>query len=263
MCAVASRAANGTHRHPLRNQQSSRWSKSPAQGKIYNRRNSQRQGYTTGHFGKWHLGMLTKDYQGDKNVLMTPGMAGFDEWFATPSSVATHNPYTDPGGIGRAFGGISSPQPIDMRAGYIHNGKPLHEPIEGCAAEIVMDRAIPFIRNAVKKEQPFLAVIWFNPPHTPVVGHPKYMNELYSHLPENQQHYYSLATAIDAQMGRLRQELRDLGIADDTLLAFTSDNGPGPPIGRKRKPELACRDRLVHSANAKRRSTKAESASPD
>ena len=194
-------------------------------------------GYTTGHFGKWHLGMLTSDYEGDKSVLMTPGMAGFDEWFASPSSVATHNPYTDPGAIGRALGGTSSPQAIDRRAGYIHNGKPLDEPIEGCAAEIVMDRAIPFIRNAAKVEQPFLAVIWFNPPHTPVVGHPKYMKELYSHLPENEQHYFSLASAIDAQMGRLRQVLRDLGIADDTLLAFTSDNGPGPPISRTRKPE--------------------------
>ncbi|TWT84325.1 Arylsulfatase [Planctomycetes bacterium CA13] len=194
-------------------------------------------GYTTGHFGKWHLGMLTPDYKGDKDVLMTPGMAGFDEWFASPSSVATHNPYTDPGGIGRALGGQSSPKPIDLRAGYIHNGNPLDEPIEGCAAEIVMDRAIPFIRESTKKEQPFLAVIWFNPPHTPVVGHPKYMKEMYSGLPENQQHYYSLATAIDAQMGRLRQELRDLGIADDTLLAFTSDNGPGPPIGRTKKAE--------------------------
>lgn len=194
-------------------------------------------GYTTGHFGKWHLGMLTPDYEGDKSVLMTPGMAGFDEWFASPSSVATHDPYTDPGAIGRALGGKASPQPIDLRAGYIHSGKPLDEPVEGCAAEIVMDRAIPFIRNAAKTKQPFLTVIWFNPPHTPVVGHPKYMNELYSHLPENQQHYYSLATAIDAQMGRLRQELRDLGIDDDTMLAFTSDNGPGPPIGRTRKPE--------------------------
>jgi arylsulfatase A-like enzyme len=193
-------------------------------------------GYATGHFGKWHLGMLTADYRGDKSVLMTPGMAGFDEWFASPSSVATHNSYTDPGGIGRALGGAASPQAIDLRAGYIHNGKPLGKPIDGCAAEIVMDRAIPFIRGAVNKEQPFLAVIWFNPPHTPVVGHPKYMKELYSHLPENQQHYYSLATAIDAQMGRLRQKLRDLGIADNTLLAFTSDNGPGPPIGRKRNP---------------------------
>lgn len=194
-------------------------------------------GYATGHFGKWHLGMLTPDYEGEKKVLMTPGMAGFDEWFATPSSVATYNPYIDPGAIGRALGGTYTPRPIDPRAGFIDNGKPLDKPLEGCAAEIVMNRAIDFIRDKAAEEKPFLAVIWFNPPHSPVVGNPRYMSKYYAHLPENQQHYFSLATAIDAQMGRLRKTLRDLGIADNTLLAFTSDNGPGPPIGRTRKPE--------------------------
>lgn len=195
-------------------------------------------GYTTGHFGKWHLGMLTQDYRGDKTVLMTPGMAGSDEWFASPSSVSTYNPYTDPGKIGRALGGLdtkSDPKPIDLRAGFIHNGKPLPAPLEGCTAEIVMDKAIPFIQRAAKKKQPFLAVIWFNPPHSPIVGHPEYMAKHYSHLPIQQQHYYSLATSIDAQMGRLRGELRELGIAENTIVTFTSDNGPGPPISRTKK----------------------------
>ncbi|WP_315851418.1 sialate O-acetylesterase [Rhodopirellula sp. MGV] len=111
------------------------------------------------------------------------------------------------------------------------------EPVEGCAAEIVMDRALDFIRAKAENDRPFLAVIWFNPPHSPVVGNPRYMAQHYADLPENQQHYYSLATAVDAQMGRLRNTLRELGIADQTLLVFTSDNGPGPPVGRTFKPD--------------------------
>jgi Arylsulfatase A and related enzymes len=194
-------------------------------------------GYTTGHFGKWHLGMLTPDYQGDKRVYMTPGMAGFDEWFSTPSAVSTHNPYINPGPVGNATGGRSDPRPIDLRAGFIDNGKPLEKPLEGCPAEIVMNRALSFIRKNAAEGQPFLAVVWFNPPHTPVVGHPKYMAEYYSHLPENQQHYYSAVTAVDAQMGRLRETLRELGIAENTLVTFTSDNGPGPPVSRPRNPD--------------------------
>jgi arylsulfatase A-like enzyme len=189
-------------------------------------------GYATGHFGKWHLGMLTPDYKGEKRVLMTPGMAGFDEWFSSPSSVSTHNPYTNPGPIGNAISGRSDPTPIDLRAGYIENGQPLAEPLEGCAAQIVMNRALPFIRKNAAEGTPFLAVIWFNPPHTPVVGHPEYMAKFYAHLPENQQHYFSLSTAIDAQMGRLRETLRELGVADNTIVTFTSDNGPGPPVGQ-------------------------------
>ena len=113
----------------------------------------------------------------------------------------------------------------------------MNAPLTGCTAEIVMDKAIPFIRQAAKKKQPFLAVIWFNPPHSPIVGHPEYMAKHYAHLPEPQQHYYSLATSIDAQMGRLREELRELGISRNTILTFTSDNGPGPPISRTKKPD--------------------------
>ena len=193
-------------------------------------------GYATGHFGKWHLGMLTPDYQGEKRVLMTPGMAGFDEWFSTPSSVATYDPYINPGAIGRALGGRYTPEPIDLRAGFIANGRPLPEPLSGDAAEIVMNRALQFIRAQATAGKPFLAVIWFNPPHTPVVGNPEYMQKYYAELPEQQQHYYSLVSAIDAQMGRLRKTLGELNIADHTLLSFTSDNGPGPPISQERNP---------------------------
>ena len=57
------------------------------------------QGYATGHFGKWHLGTLLPDYSGKgpgRNPAenhMTPGMAGFEEWFSTEYAVATWDPY--------------------------------------------------------------------------------------------------------------------------------------------------------------------------
>ena len=57
------------------------------------------QGYTTGHFGKWHLGTLLPDYSGKgprrkpKENYMTPAMSGFDEWFSTEYAVATWDPY--------------------------------------------------------------------------------------------------------------------------------------------------------------------------
>jgi arylsulfatase A-like enzyme len=52
------------------------------------------------------------------------------------------------------------------------------------------------------------------------------MQELYGDLPEQKQHYYSVITALDAQVGRLRAKLRELGIERKTMLFFTSDNGP-------------------------------------
>jgi arylsulfatase A-like enzyme len=88
-----------------------------------------------------------------------------------------------------------------------------------------MDRALPFIQGAVKEEKPFLAVIWFHTPHSPVVGGPKY-REMYADQPEPAQHYYACITAMDEQVGRLRTELKRLGVDGNTMLWFCSDNGP-------------------------------------
>jgi arylsulfatase A-like enzyme len=89
----------------------------------------------------------------------------------------------------------------------------------------MMDRALPFIQSAVEKKQPFLAVIWFHTPHSPVVGGPEY-RQMYTDQPKHPQHYYACLTAMDEQMGRLRTELKRLGVDGNTMLWFCSDNGP-------------------------------------
>ncbi|BCX46957.1 N-acetylgalactosamine-6-sulfatase [Haloferula helveola] len=180
-------------------------------------------GYATGHFGKWHLGTLSAEFSGkgkgrapEKNH-MTPGMAGFDQWFSTEYSVATWDPY-DPK---NKHGGGE----YDTRRLFWHNGENVTEPQKGDSARIVMDRAVPFIEKAVKAEKPFFTVIWFHAPHSPVVGGPEYRKR-YAEHPVPNQHYYACVTAMDEQIGRLRKTLRDLGVADNTLVTFCSDNGP-------------------------------------
>ncbi|MHC4745265.1 MAG: sulfatase family protein, partial [Planctomycetota bacterium] len=59
----------------------------------------------------------------------------------------------------------------------------------------------------------------------PVVAGPQY-KALYSTRTDAEQHYYGCVTAMDEQVGRLRAELRRLGAAEDTMLWFSSDNGP-------------------------------------
>lgn len=93
-----------------------------------------------------------------------------------------------------------------------------------------MDRAIPFIQNAVEEEEPFLAVIWFHTPHNPTLAGPEY-RDLYSELDEDHRHYYGCITALDEQMGRLRRTLSDLGVEGNTMLWFCSDNGPASATG--------------------------------
>ncbi len=154
------------------------------------------QGYATGHFGKWHLG----DFSGPKRS--SPADNGFQESFSTIRKVATYNP-TD----------------------YFLNGEPYTEPLEGDDSAIIMDRVIPFIRDAVAKDQPFFTVIWFHAPHNPVIAAPEYLARYADH-PEKEQNYWGTITAADEQLGRLRNELRALNVADDTMLWFCSDNGP-------------------------------------
>ena len=155
-------------------------------------------GYRTGHFGKWHLG----DFEG--KTRSAPSDHGFDEWFSTARKVATLHPDAE---------------------SYRHNGKKLEGPLKGDDSKIIMDKAIPFIRSAVERKKPFFAVIWFHTPHLPILASEKH-RKLYPGRKDKEKHYWGALTAMDEQVGRLRATLRELGVARDTMLWFTSDNGP-------------------------------------
>ena len=195
-------------------------------------------GYRTGHFGKWHLGTLAKDYSGKgkgrkpQQNYCTPGMSGFDEWFSTEYAVATWDSYDEDNFHGKKAR-------WDTRALYWHNGKNVTEPQMGCDSRVIMDRALPFLRTAVRDQKPFFAVIWFHAPHAPVVGGPKF-RAMYKDQDVDTQHYYATVTALDVQVGRLRQALREMKVADNTMLWFCSDNGPegvGPSRDKSQLPK--------------------------
>jgi len=178
------------------------------------------QGYTTGHFGKWHLGPITMTgptmpeyYENRARKYDPPWERDYDEAFVTECNVPTWNPADN------------SRYKWVFQLPFLHNGKVETENIEGAASRIVMDRAIPFIRKAAGNNEPFFTTIWFHEPHEPVVAGPEY-RAMYSRYSEPEQHYYGCITAMDEQIGRLRKELRELGIAEKTMIWFCSDNGP-------------------------------------
>ncbi len=199
------------------------------------------QGYATGHFGKWHLGTLTtkvKDANrgrpGDATHYATPSMHGFDVYFATESKVPTWDPAIVPAkfsgeGQSRHYGWIPVEDKSQARpyGTYYWDGEEhaVTEDLDGDDSRVIMDRAVPFIRGAVKAGKPFLAVVWFHTPHLPVVTGKRY-RDLYPGRSLKEQLYFGCISAMDEQVGRLRKELRDLGVADDTILLFCSDNGP-------------------------------------
>lgn len=193
----------------------------------------QTQGYTSGMFGKWHLGTLTRDTidanrggrpEHDAHYA-PPWDHGFDVSFVTESKVPTWNPMITPP---RSAGDVRSTQEEGEAFGTFYwsgPGQIVENNLEGDDSRIIMDRVIDFVQDATDAGKPFLSVVWFHAPHLPVLTGREYLS-MYDSLSEDQQHYYGTISALDAQIGRLRTKLRELGIADNTILFYTSDNGP-------------------------------------
>lgn len=189
------------------------------------------QGYATGHFGKWHLGTMTPDGEDgnrggtDPRTVSPPWLHGFETCFSTEAKVPTWDPMRNPDerkGDGCRWGPPGEPFGTHY---WNEQGERIRENLEGCDSARIMDRAESFIRNAVAENKPFLSVIWFHAPHTPVVAGPEY-RALYPDEPEEKQHYYGCVTAVDDQVGRLEDVLKETGVFENTLLWFCSDNGP-------------------------------------
>ena len=180
-------------------------------------------GYTTGHFGKWHLGTLSKTHS-PKGVnrrpaenFAPPWHRDYDRSFAVESSVSTWDPGSD-------------------KNPFYDDGVPLagDDPsLKGGAARVVVDRAVPFMEQAVKTDTPFLAVIWFNAPHEPIKAGPDYLKMYEGH--GEAAHYYGCITELDEQVGRIRQCLRQWDVAENTLIFFCSDNGPEGKVPQGKK----------------------------
>jgi len=156
------------------------------------------EGYVTGHFGKWHLNALRgPGVPIFKDDPYGPSGSGFDRWVSVTNFFELDPLMSDQGEF-REFKGSSS--------------------------EIIVKQALEFIRESVDDDRPFFAVIWDGSPHRPWVATPA-DSALFSMLePKSAAHYGELA-AFDRSVGLLRDQLRELGAGDNTLIWYCSDNG--------------------------------------
>ena len=211
-------------------------------------------GYRTGHFGKWHLGTLTKTVRdsnrvGPKHVghYSPPWQNGFDICFSTEAKVPTWDPMRKPDGTvsSRGWAALDANTPSVSYGTHYWNqaGEIVNDNLSGDDSRIIMDRVIPFLEQSTREQKPFFCVIWFHTPHLPVVAGPRY-RAMYAQHDLYHANYYGCITAMDEQVGRLRDKLKAFNADTNTMLWFCSDNGPegnasapgsaGPFRGRKR-----------------------------
>ncbi len=157
-------------------------------------------GYATCHVGKWHLGLLDGTHGHP-----TPAEHGYDHWFATENNARPN--HLNP-------------------TNFIRNGEPSGE-IEGNSAGIIVDEAISWIDDKKPADAPFFLTVWTHEPHTPIGTEPEFARPyLEQGIDEHDANYYGNITQIDAAFGRLMAYLDQNGLAENTLVVFTSDNGP-------------------------------------
>jgi arylsulfatase A-like enzyme len=155
-------------------------------------------GYATAHFGKWHLNgirgagvpVLPRDSH-------HPGVFGFDEWLAATN-------YFD---LNPILGSPRGPREF-----------------EGDSSEVIVAEALGFLKRVGASEKAALVTIWFGSPHHPARALPA-DTKAFGALDRASQNHYGELVALDRAVGALRRGLRELGIAENTLVWFCSDNG--------------------------------------
>ena len=182
-------------------------------------------GYRTGHVGKWHIGPTTE-----------PGVYGLD-WTPESSSVAGGNKHASE----------------DGRDAY------------------VFDQAIEFLEQL--DDEPFYLNVWGHISHFPVDPHERFANrfddvtvdeslfsapmrekfdqcrELGGDVTESMRKYLGDVSSLDDDVGRLLKRLDELGLRDNTVVVFASDQGPAPVILRGSKQDNRRPERREYARN--------------
>jgi arylsulfatase len=163
-------------------------------------------GYTTGIFGKWHLGDEPDHW---------PDNRGFDEMFIHGA-----------GGIGQSYAGSCGDAPGNsyFSPAVLHNGK--FEKTDGYCTDVFFGQAAKWIDEKRKGGAPFFAYITPNAPHSPLNCPEEYVKKYEGQgLSPQEMAFFGMITNIDDNLGRLLVKLKEWGIDSNTLVIFMNDNG--------------------------------------
>ncbi len=161
-------------------------------------------GYATALFGKWHLGFKREN---------SPNAHGFDEFYGFLSGYVDHHTHTR----------------LDGSADLFENGTPVTD--SGYMSDLVTTRAVKFVER--NRARPFFLEVAYGAPHWPF-QHPKRPTRAarngtfqtpHDSIPATRADYVAMIENVDAGVGQLLATLDRLGLARNTLVIFTNDNG--------------------------------------
>lgn len=171
-----------------------------------------RNGYVCGLSGKWHLG--------DSQI----PQCGFTDWFVHQKGGGDYN-----------------------NAPMVKNGRLINSP--GYITDVITDQAIEYLDRYEQSDGPFYLGVHYTAPHSPWTGHPQHIVDSYHRCPfescpqeprhpdavyltdqnlgnrESLKGYFAAVTAMDKNIGRIIERIDKLGIRENTLIIFLSDNG--------------------------------------
>ncbi|MBB3209301.1 arylsulfatase [Rhodopirellula rubra] len=162
-------------------------------------------GYTTGIFGKWHLG--------DEDPYQ-PQNRGFDKTFIHGA-----------GGIGQNFAGSQSDAPGTSYFNPIIKQDNRFVQTQGYCTDVFFQEALGWMKEQKDGEKPFFAYLATNAPHAPRKVDAKYSDLYKDKCNANAAAFFGMVTNIDENMGVLMEKLDQWQIANNTLLIFMTDNG--------------------------------------
>ena len=131
-----------------------------------------------------------------------PGAQGFDYWFAVDNNAVP-----------------SHKDPTNFERNGVMVGA-----LEGYSCDLVVDEAIDWLQDFHQESKPFFLNVWFNEPHAKIASPPELVEKYASFGADAE--YMANITNMDEAIGKLLQYLDDAGLSKNTLIMFTSDNGP-------------------------------------
>lgn len=182
-------------------------------------------GYATSLWGKWHLGEAEGRLPNDQ---------GFDEWWGYKNSVdeAGWTSYAAFEALAKQVG-VEAPQIWEGKKGAKSTAvRELNREVRPFLDEMIVEKATDFINRSAKMGKPFFTYVGLSNLHPPEAVHPDFDQTDPSRLGL----YADVLAEIDYRVGQIVDCVDEAGIADNTIIVFSSDNGAGlinvsPPGG--------------------------------